>query len=49
MTPSTSRDSVTRDDLTQVQWHISSRSSSGGGSNCVEAGPLNDDTGRVAV
>jgi hypothetical protein len=49
MTPSASRDAVTRDELAHVQWHISSRSGSGGGSNCVEAGPLNDGTGRVAV
>jgi hypothetical protein len=35
-------------DLSNVRWHISTRSSSGGG-NCVEAGPLNDGTGRVAL
>lgn len=29
-------------------WHISSFSANGGG-NCVEAGPLNDGTDRVAV
>jgi hypothetical protein len=29
-------------------WHISTFSASGGG-NCVEAGPLNDGTDRVAV
>ncbi|MBF8185565.1 DUF397 domain-containing protein [Nonomuraea sp. K274] len=32
----------------EISWHISSFSASGGG-NCVEAGPLNDGTGRVAV
>lgn len=31
-----------------VAWHISSYSTNGGGS-CVEAGPLNDGSGRVAV
>ncbi|MEQ4302371.1 DUF397 domain-containing protein [Plantactinospora sp. B6F1] len=36
------------DDLTGVKWHISSRSSGAGG-NCVEAGPLADGSGRVAV
>jgi hypothetical protein len=49
MTSSTSHDAVTRDGLARVQWHVSTRSSSGGGSNCVEAGPLNDGTGRVAL
>lgn len=34
--------------LSGVDWHISSKSASNGG-NCVEAGPLNDGTGRVAV
>ncbi|MGH3734699.1 MAG: DUF397 domain-containing protein [Micromonosporaceae bacterium] len=46
---STAHDGVSRDDLAGVRWHISSRSSSGGGSDCVEAGPLDDGTGRVAV
>jgi hypothetical protein len=36
------------DDLTGVIWHVSTRSSGGGG-NCVEAGPLADGSGRVAV
>ncbi|WP_204745374.1 DUF397 domain-containing protein [Glycomyces paridis] len=31
-----------------IRWKISSRSSSNGGS-CVEAGPLGDSSGRVAV
>ncbi|SHF31210.1 DUF397 domain-containing protein [Streptoalloteichus hindustanus] len=31
-----------------VAWHISTFSTSGGGS-CVEAGPLGDGSGRVAV
>lgn len=34
--------------LPGVAWHISTRSGSGGG-NCVEAGPVRDDSGRVAV
>jgi len=36
-------------DLSRVRWRISSRSSDGGGGTCVEAGPLNDGTGRVAL
>lgn len=32
-----------------VAWRISSFSANGGGGNCVEAGPLTDSTGRVAV
>jgi hypothetical protein len=36
------------DELQSVAWHISSRSSNGDG-QCVEAGPLADGTGRVAV
>jgi hypothetical protein len=32
----------------EVSWHISSYSADGGGT-CVEAGPLNDGTDRVAV
>jgi hypothetical protein len=47
MTHSAARDSAGVD-LSNVQWHISTRSSSGGG-DCVEAGPLNDGTGRVAL
>lgn len=34
--------------LAAVDWHISTKSENGGGS-CVEAGPLQDGTGRVAV
>jgi hypothetical protein len=34
--------------LPAVAWHISSRSDAGSG-NCVEAGPLLDGSGRVAV
>lgn len=39
---------VADEDLARVAWRISSKSDAGGGS-CVEAGPLNDGTGRVAV
>ncbi|MFD3683851.1 DUF397 domain-containing protein [Nocardiopsis sp. NPDC058631] len=39
---------ATRRELEKAAWHISSFSESGGGS-CVEAGPLNDGSGRVAV
>ena len=35
-------------ELAGVAWHVSTRSSGGGG-NCVEAGPLADGSGRVAV
>jgi hypothetical protein len=35
-------------DLAGVVWHISTRSGNTGG-NCVEAGPLPDGSGRVAV
>nr|WP_221308456.1 DUF397 domain-containing protein [Nocardiopsis mwathae] len=35
-------------ELASVTWHISSFSTNGG-ATCVEAGPLNDGTGRVAV
>jgi hypothetical protein len=31
-----------------VAWHISTRSS-GGGAECVEAGPVRDGSGRIAV
>ncbi|GGM67390.1 hypothetical protein GCM10010106_11690 [Thermopolyspora flexuosa] len=36
------------DELAKVAWHISTKSDGGGG-NCVEAGPLADGSGRVAV
>jgi hypothetical protein len=35
-------------DLPAVAWHISTRSGDTGG-NCVEAGPVSDGSGRVAV
>ncbi|WP_213455311.1 DUF397 domain-containing protein [Rhizomonospora bruguierae] len=34
--------------LPDVAWHISSRSS-GAGAECVEAGPVRDGSGRIAV
>ncbi|MGW5556800.1 DUF397 domain-containing protein [Micromonospora sp. NPDC003944] len=34
--------------MSEVAWHISSKSDSNGGS-CVEAGPVLDGSGRVAV
>jgi hypothetical protein len=34
--------------LSAVAWHISTKSASNGGS-CVEAGPVLDGSGRVAV
>ncbi|MGI9000411.1 MAG: DUF397 domain-containing protein [Pseudonocardia sp.] len=39
---------VMPEELANVSWHISSRSQSNGG-GCVEAGPLHDGTGRIAV
>jgi hypothetical protein len=36
------------ENLPEIAWHISTRSASQGG-NCVEAGPLLDGSGRVAV
>ncbi len=36
------------EELASVGWHISSRSHDNGGS-CVQAGPLRDGSGRVAV
>lgn len=39
---------ATGEELTGVAWHISTRSGNGG-ANCVEAGPLADGSGRVAV
>jgi hypothetical protein len=48
MTALRALNSVTEEDLARVAWRISSKSDAGGGS-CVEAGPFNDGTGRVAV
>jgi len=39
---------LTPDELASVEWRISTHTTSGSG-NCVEAGPLNDGTGRVAL
>ena len=39
---------VGRDELAATCWHISTRSQDNGAS-CVQAGPLRDGTGRVAV
>jgi hypothetical protein len=35
-------------DLGSITWRVSTRTSSGSG-NCVEAGPLQDGSGRIAV
>ncbi len=37
-----------REELAAVSWHINTRSHDNGAS-CVEAGPLRDGSGRVAV
>ncbi|WP_199036988.1 DUF397 domain-containing protein [Glycomyces salinus] len=39
---------LTPQELSGIRWWTSTRSQSGGG-NCVEAGPLADGSGRVAV
>jgi len=39
---------LTAGELAGIRWRISSRSDSGGG-QCVEAGPLADGSGRIAV
>ncbi len=39
---------MTAEILPDVAWHISTRSDAGSG-NCVEAGPILDGSGRVAV
>ncbi|WHT19221.1 DUF397 domain-containing protein [Crossiella sp. CA-258035] len=41
-------DRPSEDQLFAAQWHISSYSADGGG-NCVEAGPLPDGSGRIAL
>ena len=42
------RSTARSEELADVSWHISTKSENGGGS-CVEAGPLGDGSGRVAV
>jgi hypothetical protein len=42
------RQELSREELAGIGWRISSRSTNNGG-NCVEAGPLADGSGRVAV
>jgi hypothetical protein len=39
---------ATAEELAHVEWRVSTRTGSGSG-NCVEAGPLADGSGRVAV
>jgi hypothetical protein len=48
MSETAAREPLSPADREQVAWHISTFSDNGGG-NCVEAGPLADGTGRVAV
>ncbi|QSB05100.1 DUF397 domain-containing protein [Natronoglycomyces albus] len=45
---SSNQPSLERSELEVIDWHVSSRSSTNGG-QCVEAGPLADGSGRVAV
>ncbi|GII79197.1 hypothetical protein Sru01_41790 [Sphaerisporangium rufum] len=42
------RDELDRNLVARIPWHISTMSDNGGGS-CVEAGPLPDGSGRVAL
>jgi hypothetical protein len=42
------RQELSGDELAGVRWKVSSRSTNNGG-QCVEAGPLADGSGRVAV
>lgn len=44
----TAHEGATAVALPPVAWHISSKSDAGSG-NCVEAGPVLDGSGRVAV
>lgn len=44
-----SHDRTALNELADVAWHISTRSGNTSGNTCVEAGPLADGTGRVAV
>ncbi len=48
MNPATAPGALGQVDLAGVAWHISTKSADNGGS-CVEAGPLTDGSGRVAV
>ncbi len=48
MSTTSESSAVGREELANVDWHISSRTDSNGMS-CVEAGPLRDGSGRVAV
>lgn len=48
MSTSEPRGSLTPEERSGVAWHISTFSPDGDG-NCVEAGPLADGSGRVAV
>ena len=47
MAPSTTQQ-LTLNEQAQIRWHVSTRSSNTSG-QCVEAGPLADGSGRVAV
>lgn len=48
MSDTTTPQVATASELANVAWRVSTRTGSGGG-NCVEAGPLLDGTGRIAV
>ncbi|POM27741.1 hypothetical protein BTM25_21600 [Actinomadura rubteroloni] len=48
MSKAETRDVLSPDERSRVGWHISTFSD-GGRPNCVEAGPLGDGSGRVAV
>ena len=44
----TAHEGATAVALPEIAWHISTRSDAGSG-NCLEAGPVPDGSGRVAV
>ncbi len=48
MSTSSGPAAVSREELARIDWHISTWSDDNGMS-CVEAGPLRDGSGRVAV
>lgn len=48
MTPEPTFQHLTEQERATINWHISTYSDNGG-ATCVEAGPLDDGSGRVAV
>jgi hypothetical protein len=48
MSETSAHNALSPQERERVAWHVSTFSDNGGG-NCVEAGPLGDGSGRVAV